>query len=426
MCKWVKESMKKGRILKSRQLNNKGMSLVEVLVAITILAIVTGPILQTFVSSMRYNAKAKEQQRITTVAQSVMEGFKAYDIEELCEQFNGVVPFQVIANASGGVSEINPGDGDDNYTFRLEDVSFEGTFFYDAEVQVTPRVPGAPDAFDGVETDMLVSVDDMNAYKDAVYKQDVLQDEKAYDEILKDFLNNKLQPLDKMYIYELSHIDRSKISVKKYTTVTITGSDSTNHQVQVQTEYKYSVTNYPYYDELGNENYINFSDEVCAAASSTTMIYDSTATASAGAMLENVYLYYYPAYNTGSAPVALAEDNITITNNADTTKNVYLIKQKFPESKISNISLVTCESSYTPTVVAGDRVQLYYNLDKNLASEGSPVGAVSLSASLTPQTEFVTTGSKVLLYNVTVSIYNPADNFTGTPLLTLDGTMNDQ
>ena len=63
------------------------MSLIEILVAIMILTVVTGPLLHSFVTAIKLNAKAKEKQRVTTAAQSIMEGFKAYTLEELCLQF---------------------------------------------------------------------------------------------------------------------------------------------------------------------------------------------------------------------------------------------------------------------------------------------------------------------------------------------------
>lgn len=66
------------------QLNrNAGFSLVELLIAVIILAIIVVPLLHGFVTSARMNGKARQTQRAITVAQDLMEGLKAYDIEEL-------------------------------------------------------------------------------------------------------------------------------------------------------------------------------------------------------------------------------------------------------------------------------------------------------------------------------------------------------
>lgn len=75
-------------IIRRHQTNNRGMTLVELLVAIVLLAIVVVPLLHTFVSSARANQKARERLRLTTAAQDIMEGLKADSIEELAYQFN--------------------------------------------------------------------------------------------------------------------------------------------------------------------------------------------------------------------------------------------------------------------------------------------------------------------------------------------------
>ena len=56
--------------------NNKGFTLIELLVAITVLAIVITPLLHSFVSSHRVNAKSKQLMRATTLAQNEMELFE--------------------------------------------------------------------------------------------------------------------------------------------------------------------------------------------------------------------------------------------------------------------------------------------------------------------------------------------------------------
>lgn len=53
---------------RNRKLNNAGMSLVEVIVAIAILSIVILPVLHTFVSSAMYNARARSRQQTTAAA----------------------------------------------------------------------------------------------------------------------------------------------------------------------------------------------------------------------------------------------------------------------------------------------------------------------------------------------------------------------
>lgn len=68
--------------------DNKGMTLVEVMAAITILAVVTIPFLNSFLASARSNQKAGTLLRATTVAQNLMESVEAFSLEEICTQMN--------------------------------------------------------------------------------------------------------------------------------------------------------------------------------------------------------------------------------------------------------------------------------------------------------------------------------------------------
>ena len=68
--------------------SNKGFTLVEVLVAIVILAIIVVPLLSAFVVSARTNAKARQTMRATTLAQNIMEELKAHSLETSADNYN--------------------------------------------------------------------------------------------------------------------------------------------------------------------------------------------------------------------------------------------------------------------------------------------------------------------------------------------------
>ena len=87
--------MRAEKIGRDRQLHrdggraaDAGFSLVELLIAVTILAIIVIPLLHLFVTSTRINVKSRQTLRATTVAQDIMEGLKAYTLEEVRTQFN--------------------------------------------------------------------------------------------------------------------------------------------------------------------------------------------------------------------------------------------------------------------------------------------------------------------------------------------------
>ena len=73
---------------RDKSLNNKGLTLVELLIAIVVLAIIVVPLLHAFITSARINAKSKEKLRLTQIAQDIMEGLKAYTLEDIAYEFN--------------------------------------------------------------------------------------------------------------------------------------------------------------------------------------------------------------------------------------------------------------------------------------------------------------------------------------------------
>ena len=70
---------------KKRQLNNEGFSLVELLIAIVILSIIVVPLLHSFVTSARTNAKSRTTMHATAIAEDVMEMFEAHSLEEMSD-----------------------------------------------------------------------------------------------------------------------------------------------------------------------------------------------------------------------------------------------------------------------------------------------------------------------------------------------------
>lgn len=129
-----------------RQKLNKdaGFSLLELLIAVVILAIIVIPLLNLFLSSNRLNIKSRQTLRATTAAQDIMEGLKAYNIEEIRTQFDKPADgFYVIDSRliKGGVAEEAPGMGnptDGLYVFSMKDVSMQGSKF-DAKIVVDAR-----------------------------------------------------------------------------------------------------------------------------------------------------------------------------------------------------------------------------------------------------------------------------------------------
>lgn len=163
---------------KKRQLNtsrgktgNAGFSLIELLIAVTILAIIVIPLLHMFVTSTKVNVKSRQTLRATTVAQDIMEGLKAYTLDDVRTQFSlpdGRISddyfyptegFYIINSKmiEGGIREIREletdrdewgnladEDNSDNeiYYFGIEKLKMQGSE-YDALIKLDASTYGA-------------------------------------------------------------------------------------------------------------------------------------------------------------------------------------------------------------------------------------------------------------------------------------------
>ena len=78
---------------KKRKKSNAGMSLLEVIVAVSIFSITATVLLQSFVTSQRINKKSNLYLEATTVAQNIMEEIKSKDFEDVSLAFNYPINF---------------------------------------------------------------------------------------------------------------------------------------------------------------------------------------------------------------------------------------------------------------------------------------------------------------------------------------------
>lgn len=73
-----------------KRTNNKGFSLVELLLAIIVLAIVMGPMIESFISSARLNRNSRRLMVATNVAQTITEGFTNKDFEDIKSSISAI------------------------------------------------------------------------------------------------------------------------------------------------------------------------------------------------------------------------------------------------------------------------------------------------------------------------------------------------
>lgn len=73
--------------LKKIEKNNKGFTLVELIITVVILALVTAPFLSSFISASKTNVESKRIQEANELSQYVIEQFKASSVEKLISTY---------------------------------------------------------------------------------------------------------------------------------------------------------------------------------------------------------------------------------------------------------------------------------------------------------------------------------------------------
>ena len=337
---------------------NKGFTLVEVLIAMTILAIIVVPLLHAFVTSSRTNAKAKQLMKATTLAQNVMEELKANSIEEVARQFNSspertyttnksitgmaeefweakavtsgteVVLTPVVTSdnadaANPATSSIRDIDGsttgagnfvgqDGEYHFFLKEVTRESAKF---DIAVELKLNEASG------TKELTQINAMNQADCGYYAE-----EKITDNAIASFINlNNGFTQDPEYKGELTQTNIYSLFDR---TITIDIADSNgNETVSVRYDYEMDLGYVPREDRFYSE---------------TITIFDNYLT---DEKLKAVYLYYHPLYES--------EDTIYISNPNNLDVDVYLIKMFQTQGVLGNVS----DATYYPVVELQETVK---------------------------------------------------------------------
>lgn len=379
---------------------NAGFSLVELLIAVIILAIIVVPMLHGFVTSARMNGKARQTQRAVTVAQDIMEGLKAYDIEELKAQFNDPVNgFYVMESKliKGSIEEDTDREQNDPayhgdpdmpgvYYFTLEGVQIQGSEF-DALIRIDARnyeqdptkdvgiAYGHDNAFNGTDLASLGSVmkkdgsyppqlgnnsliaankdnlDFLQAIKD---NSAVRPDLEAVVTDLEALKNLNLKNLKDMGVGEINRT--ITLNIRPGTAVDADGNPTMDMDISYQYTYEYKNVKYTYFPpghEPGGVDNVGFP---------------------CGSNVEsdgNFYLMYYPLYDA-----VIQGDKIVINNEAHQPIRIYVVKlaEQDTESQfyLSDAQLDAAEKKYRVDVKIDDNtvenVKIRTNLGMNLVN----------------------------------------------------------
>ena len=312
--------------------DNRGLTLVELLVAVTMLAVVISPFLNTFVASARQNNKARETMRATTVAQNLMEGLEAFSLEEICTRINsaesgagsmfylpnGYEKHKEVSNAAGeksgtieNGSYVFKSTPSNTYVFGIQGMEEDGRK-YDARILID-----ASEYETGVTQSNDMEIHLMNETTDAIFPVSTSDDNTA--------LTSKN--------WQLSDVERTfNITLKK------NASDSEKTDVSIKVVYK------------KGSNSVD--------GKSLNLTYDT---------LEYIYLMYYPNYASISSKVL---DKFVVNYQIDKECNLCIVKQKYDTAKTDHtyaVSLNVTDSNSD----GKQRLTLRTNMQDNLYNDGT-------------------------------------------------------
>lgn len=463
--------------------DDRGITLVELIVSIAILAIIVLPFLNSFVMAAKTNAKSKNELNATHLAENIMEGVEKNSMKTLAYQFNypseGFDIADGFAIGSSGAQELiesATGSGSTSYApaVRFDDVdsglsapekenkitssihktdksqtindatkwkfvesSSHKYYFYMSDVQSGSKKYNALvtlDARTDEVKDASGKTDKANSGKVTNYNTDSLADISSmnfdHDAIWTDqraFSDLKTELENDNVINKNSGLEESQ--VKRTITVKITNTTST--KVEVSTSYVVKGKTYP----ATNSKKADEFKSIVFDNSSNTLDHD----------LRNIYIFYTPWYSSkGTDP----NEQIVIENDDSVKCNVNLVKQ-MPKSTDSS-ALTGKENKYTVCVNVLEKnnahssnpasVTIATNLDINL---GSPDTAMSHKQALYKYNNQETEEAKNKItkrnltndvtadriYDVTVDIFDSKTKLdeigTAKPEVSITGSMVD-
>ena len=355
----TRKTKKTGKIIRKEKLNNKGFSMLEILIAMLILSGIVAVIYAGFVRVARINRDTRLRHKATTLAQNVMEGIKAESIEEILYQFSypsytdpdggvidnfDIIPVSMFSdtllNSVSAAEEYMVGTAlekekgykktaDGKYTLQLKNVELDNSLFdvkiiLDSNPYVSGNAQSRGQNYNSQQVSQIPVVD--TNYDALISNCKEYDDEgwlKIQNEIGGSFVQNNAKRVIEVTIDETILISGETVS---YVTV--------KYYYYYQTNKMYEVTDVVFDNSVSPE-------------------YE----------LRNMFLFFRPSYG-------YAEDEIIINNIDDKEMNLYLVKQQLGDAT----GLISKENGYRAKVVVNGKesakslLSINTNLGTNLGN----------------------------------------------------------
>lgn len=168
-----------------KRTGNRGFTLVELMIAIAILALVLTPLVANFIQSSKINLKGRKSLNAMNLAQDIMEGMSGYTADEVIKLVDAVendatgsktLVGSLLPNSAtyGSISTVSaPGDAVIKY--QLDDVVTVAGARNEYDVKVTLNPTG--DEHKEFNQKEYAAIAEVNQYYDAVYTHDSTETE---------------------------------------------------------------------------------------------------------------------------------------------------------------------------------------------------------------------------------------------------------
>ncbi len=367
---------------RKRKNTNAGMTLIELIVAVSIFSIAAVVLLQSFVTSGRINSKSRLYLEATTMAQNLMEEIKSRKFEEVSLAFNypidsttgdtrinflntqknriengtlgirevmrntndkgdmtysdvsqykdGVdeskVTASVISTDGGKTYKFNPrkkGKNASKYYFELSNVnadheSFDALVEFDGSTDSGYKEKTTADTGNGKNDYLSPNISDMNSKTNAL----LTEEQYPNKDFLKDNLTNWIDSYESLEDKDEILDDIYDHSVK---TLTITIEENAG-TIKITADRK--LDPWKWINEKYKDRIQSNVDQSASIIESSGTVYSSET----GEKMENIFLFYYPNYNSTSSVNPL--DRIVLDNTTNYEVNFYVTKQRDEQKKV--------------------------------------------------------------------------------------------
>lgn len=432
--------------------NDRGFTLIELLVAVTVLGIIIIPLLHSFLSAYRVNAKSRQYMRATTLAQNEMEIFEKEKLADLVamEKTTGSADlvYNTVTSDGTAVTAANlqallEAEGtawDGGFTFSRQGIVNDesGRSLFDVKITLNPERAGSGSRYYTQNTEELLQMSTISNLDSGSYVQRIrsASNEVDYDSVVYGIFNTRKAAGGVGTSWTKDDFE-AKLERRITINVSQDLEDSLGKITKVKITYTYTCNEYG----VMPDEYKTYTEEKIMFDNAQTLDEDGKRVE-----LKSLYLFYAPRYDTAH------EDVIAVENEAKLPIEVYILRQDIWKKTADEVRPVPAgyqaklEIKDGLTTDGAGRIRTYarYRTNLNIDATVTPpiegVGkelALSLSDYDNPSRVFSAseikeaTGLRSLgeaeakdrIYSMKVEIYKAgADQLTEEPVVTMTGS----